>query len=59
MAEISEVYPYVRKPLGEIMKKYNLDMILLNSDYVSLDDLGLRRYKVMKQIDNFYLIKPL
>lgn len=57
--KISEVYPFMRRPVREIMKKYNLDMILLNSDYASVDDLNLGKHKIVKRTDNFSLIKLL
>lgn len=56
---ISDVYPYIKKPIREIMKKYNLDMVLLNEEYAKVDDLKLRRYKITKRVENFLLIKPL
>jgi len=55
--KISEVYPYFTKPIPEVMKKYRLDMILLNSDYAKIEDLKLRKYVIIKNIDNFFLIK--
>ncbi len=55
--KISEVYPYIKKPLKGIMEKYDLDMILLNENYVKVEDLKIR-YKIVKSIDNFLLIKP-
>lgn len=57
--KISEVYPFMRKPVREIVKKYNLDMILLNIDYVILEDLNLGKYKIVKKTNNFCLIKLL
>lgn len=56
--KISEVYPYFRKPVREIMKKYNLDMILLNEEYAKATDLKIK-YKAIRKIDNFLLIKVL
>ena len=56
--KISEVYPYIRRPIGEIMDKYSLDMILLNEEYAKVADLKIR-YKIVKKIENFLLIKPL
>lgn len=57
--KISEIYPYIKKPIGEIMKTYNLDMILLNQDYATIEDLKLKNYKILKKIGNFVLIRPL
>lgn len=56
--EISDVYPYIRKPVNQIMKKYSLDMILLNEDYAEAKDLKIDKFKIVKKIDNFLLIKP-
>jgi len=56
--KISEVYPYLRKPIRKIMEKYDLDMILLNEEYAQPEDLKIR-YKIVKKIENFLLIKLL
>ena len=57
--KISEVYPYLKKPVADIMKKYALNMILLNEDYAKIEDLNLDKYKIVKKFDNFLLIRPL
>lgn len=57
--KIADVYPYLRKPAREIMKRYNLEMILLNEDYANIKDLKLGRYKIIKKIENFLLVEPL
>lgn len=58
MNKIAEVYPYIRKPVKEVMKKYSLEMILLNEDYAKVKDLKLGRYTIIKKINNFVLLKP-
>lgn len=55
--KIAEVYPYFRKPVGEIMKKYNLNTILLNEDYAQILDLKISSYKIIKKIGNFILLQ--
>lgn len=57
--KISEVYPYIKRPIREIMKKYNLNHILLNKDYATITDLKIKSYKIVKKIDNFVLIKQI
>lgn len=57
--KISDIYPFIKKPIEQIMKEYNLDAILLNEDYSTIKDLRLEKYKVLKKIKNFALIKPL
>lgn len=58
MNKISEVYPYVKKPLRMIMKKYALDMILLNEDYVKASELKLGKYSIIRRVGRFALISP-
>lgn len=55
---ISDVYPYIKKPIPEIMRIHNLNMILLNKDYAKIVDLKLDSYRIIKEVDNFVLIKP-
>lgn len=55
--KISDIYPYIKKPISDIMRKYNLNMILLNQDYAQISDLKIARYRIIKQYDNFILIQ--
>lgn len=56
--KISEVYPYLRKPVRKIMEKYKLDMILLNEKYARVEDLKIHKWRMVKKIENFILLKP-
>ena len=55
--KISDVYPYIKKPLKEIMKKYELDLVLLNEDYAQIADLKISSHKVIQKIGNFVLFQ--
>ena len=55
--KISDIYPYIRKPIRTIMINYDLDMILLNEEYAKIDDLGLVDYKIIKRFENFILVR--
>lgn len=55
---ISDVYPYIRKPVRRIMKEHNLEGILLNEDYARAKDLRLGKYRIVKRINSFVLLKP-
>lgn len=57
--KISEVYPYLRKPIKKIMEKYQLDAVLLNEDYATINDLELKNYQIEKRMGNFVLLKVL
>lgn len=54
---ISDVYPYLKKPIHAIMSEYGLDMILLNQDYARISDLKIKKYKIIKQFSNYILLK--
>lgn len=56
--KISDVYPYIKKPLRKITKEYSLDAILLNEEYAKIKDLKLGKYTEIKRFNNFVLIKP-
>jgi hypothetical protein len=55
--KIADVYPYFKKPIIEIMRKYNLEMILLNEEYAEIKDLKISSYKIIKRVGNFVLLK--
>lgn len=55
--KISDVYPYLRKPVRQIMKDHDLDMLLLNQDYATIADLKLGRHKIIHEVENFVLLK--
>jgi hypothetical protein len=55
--KIADVFPYMKKPIKQIMKKYDLDAVLLNENYASLDDLRLKKYTIVKRFGNYILLK--
>lgn len=55
--KISDVYPYIRKSIKNIMNNHALDLVLLNTDYATISDLKIKKYKIVKKIENFLLIK--
>lgn len=56
--KISDVYPFLKKPVKQIMDKYNLDLILLNEDYAKKEELNIKKYQIIKEVENYLLIKP-
>lgn len=55
--KISDVYPYIRKPIPQVMKDHGLSHILLNLEYASVKELRLKNFKLVKRIGNFVLIE--
>jgi hypothetical protein len=55
--KISDIYPFMKKPIKQIMHEYGLSAVLLNEDYAKIDDLRLRNYHIIKRFDNYVLLK--
>lgn len=55
--QISDVYPYFRKSIVEVMKQNNLNYILLNRNYTSIPDLKLGKYQKIREEGSFILVK--
>lgn len=55
--KISDIYPYIRKPIRNIMKEHGLDYILLNKDYASVFDLKIDNSKKIHEEGKFLLLK--
>jgi hypothetical protein len=55
--KISDIYPFLKIPVKDVMKKYGLTMILLNTEYASIGDLHLRQYVLLYQVGSYVLLK--
>lgn len=55
--KLSDMYPVVTKKVEDIVKKYGLNYIFFDKKYVNFQELGLRKYKVIKDINDFVLVK--
>lgn len=56
ISKISDVYPYMKLDVAKVMKKHDLDAIILNEEYASIQDLKLKKYTVEKKFGNYLLI---
>ncbi len=54
-----DFYPVLRRPLPEILKKHNINYLLINKNYVTLEELRLGNPEAVLQEENFILIKVL
>lgn len=57
MGKISDVYPYLKKPVKDVLRKNNLDLILLNENFALIKDLKIKNYKVIKKVGEYVLLK--
>lgn len=58
ISKITEVYPFLKKPVRSVMNRYKLDMLLLNQNYATIADLRIKKYKLIKKAGNYILLKP-
>lgn len=54
---LKDVFPIIRIPLVEIIKKNNLNYILFDENYVTLKELKLKEYKIVIHEDGYCLLK--
>ncbi len=57
LAKLADIYPVVTKKVEDIIKKYGLNYIFFDKKYVNFQELGLKKYKVIKDINDFVLVK--
>lgn len=55
--KISEVYPYLKTPIKNVMYKNMLDLVLLNEDFARISDLKLKKYREVKRYGSFVLLE--
>ncbi|MDO8657838.1 MAG: hypothetical protein Q7K55_03800 [Candidatus Levybacteria bacterium] len=52
-----DVYPVITKPMSKIVEKYHLDYILFDRKYVTDQEINLPQAKIIKDTDDFVLLK--
>lgn len=55
--KLADIYPVVTKKVEDIVKKYELNHIFFDKKYVTFQELGLKKYKIIKDINDFVLIQ--
>lgn len=57
LRKLDDLFPVLKKPLIEIIKKYHINHIFFDRNYVQLEELKLKKYKILLDINNFTLLK--
>jgi hypothetical protein len=57
LAFIEDIYPIVKKPMKDIIKKFNINFILFHENYVTLKELKLTKYKIAVNKNGFILLQ--
>lgn len=54
---ISDIYPIVKIPLDKLIKKFNLNFILIDENYVTLKELGISKCHIEKKKNGYILLR--
>lgn len=54
---LSDMYPVVTKKMDDFVKKYGLNYIFFDTKYVTLKELGIKKYKIVLDLNGFMLLK--
>lgn len=57
LRELDDLFPVLKKPLKEIIKKYKINHIFFDRNYVTLKELKLKKFKILLDVNNFVLLK--
>ena len=55
--KLADFYPVLKKPMSEIIKKYKITHVYFDRNYVELEELKLKKYKILVDSDNYVLLK--
>lgn len=57
LQELSDIFPVVKTPMSKIIKKFDIDYIYFNKRYVTIKEIGLQKYRIVKNANDFVLMK--
>ena len=59
IVDYSDFFPVLKKPLSEVFKRYDINYLFINQEYVKLSELSLPKNKIVKESGSYCLIKVL
>ena len=59
IVDYSDFFPVLKKPLSEAFKRYDINYLFINQEYVKLSELSLPKNKIVKESGSYCLIKVL
>jgi hypothetical protein len=57
LEKLRDVYPVLRKPVQEIAKAYNLNLLILKKQYATLEELHINKRAVILETDDTQVVK--
>jgi len=56
LENLKDIYPVLKISVQKLIQKYNLNYILFDSEYVTITELKLKKYKTVRKKNGYYLI---
>lgn len=57
LSKIDDIFPVLKKPVSEIAKKYNLNLLVLKKDYATMEELKLQKSSLLFEIEDTQVFK--
>lgn len=57
LTKLDDLFPVLKKPLSKILKEYKINHVFFDRDFVHLEELKLKKYKIVMDINNFVLLE--
>lgn len=57
LSNLSDIYPVVKIPIDELIKKFDLNFILFDKNHVTLKELAITKYSIIKKDGGYILLK--
>ena len=57
LANLSDIYPVVKIPLDELIKKFKINFILFDENHVTLKELNISKYHIEKNKKGYILLR--
>lgn len=57
LARLADIYPVVKIPIDELISKFKLNFILFDENHVTLQELGISKYSIIKRGNGYILLK--
>lgn len=57
LVNLSDIYPIVKIPIDDLIKKFKLNFILFSENHVTLEELKIKKYSIVKKNGGYILLK--
>lgn len=57
LANLSDIYPIVKIPIDDLIKKFKINFILFDENHVTLKELNISKYRIEKNKNGYILLR--